>query len=1370
MTRVILTVLGATDLTTQIQHPHRAKFYALVEAENRRERTRTRAASSSEGKVHWNDRFTLTLRNTSDLCISIYTTFQNSPSANSAGAPMVIFGMDELVGKATIAVGDLLEYGKKGSEFTLPTRRPRGVSLRANLILRAQHLGGDRVLTSNHLHKDIKIDILEPNPSGGPHRGSVTLRPAMHLDRSVSLNTLANDCYASFHRSGDTRSLQLALQHYSAALDLCPLDHPERSTSLNNLAAAQLARFRHQGNTSDLELAFENARVSLESCPPHHPDHSACLNNFAIILHARFQQLGHISDLKQALEHNASALKYRPPGHPDRWMTLNSIGSVYLTYFQQRKVPRDLEMALRHYRAALDAVPSGMVALWILRSNLANALCARFQRQGEPGDLERAIVHYRAALHTRPFTDPGRSKSFNNLGAALYIRSEHFGNKTDLDMAIQNHRSALRLCPPGHPDRPISLYNLAGALSARFRRRGQTADLKMALKLHRAALWLRPAGHPHRSLSLKGFVHTLRLCFQQRDQLPDLKLIIAPDDITLQLEDTPAPASVKSTTTGLIVSYQKPDSPTDLELAHEYFRTAQNSRKPDDPDRFALLDGLANILRARSEHQASESKHQSIDEPRPTVPDNFDSLISSEVINDLVALYEKHDTITHIIQAIEHFRGPPLQLSDHHRSPSLLGNLANAFRIRFDHNRDARDLDTSIEYHRAALDLHPEGSTLRVESLNSLAIALMARYRLLRDPGDLRRAVNYHFDALELCLQGHRDYSITLLNLAIAIQKPFPARLSHGVELTDLRLEIEENLEAMTDGNAPGHPLLAGVHGHLATEYLERYDDSKQNMDLHEGFRHRELASTYVSGGPWQQFRASYRWIRDAEMFGHSSAMRAYRTSLSLLDRHITVAFSVVSGHRAVKQVPAALVADAASCAVRQKLVSAAVELLEQGRTVLWTQLARFRTPLEDLRNVPEVGRRLAHEFERLSEELLALQHSTGRPEAEARRYGQLSMEWDSLIAQIRKAEGFSHFLMPPSFSHLQEAARDGPVIVVNSSQYSCDAIIVLHIGPPIHVPLVQITLDDVAQLSSKFADILKCPAAPGEDKRRESQLIALLRELWDLVVRPIVEELSSIEQVPKGSRIWWCPTSKFTSLPLHAAGCYRKGEPNLSNVFVSSYTPTLSALIRSRRSRAAMPTRFAAIGQANPGGDLERELKSVDKEIRLVQMAVPEWVPFTCLSGRLATDIAALDALRAHSWVHLACHGRQDTVQPFASSFAMSNRPLSLLDIINADVGCPEFAFLSACHTAVGDYTIPDEVIHLAAGMQFAGFKSVIGTMWAVDDQVAHHMVTNFYDSLFSEGMDWTKAAGALNKAARNVDKKQVPLEQRIVFIHIGA
>jgi hypothetical protein len=41
--------------------------------------------------------------------------------------------------------------------------------------------------------------------------------------------------------------------------------------------------------------------------------------------------------------------------------------------------------------------------------------------------------------------------------------------------------------------------------------------------------------------------------------------------------------------------------------------------------------------------------------------------------------------------------------------------------------------------------------------------------------------------------------------------------------------------------------------------------------------------------------------------------------------------------------------------------------------------------------------------------------------------------------------------------------------------------------------------------------------------------------------------------------------------------------------------------------------------------------------------------------------------------------------------------------------------AFLSACETAKGDRVVPDEAMHLAATLLFAGFRGVVATMWQV-------------------------------------------------------
>jgi CHAT domain-containing protein len=55
----------------------------------------------------------------------------------------------------------------------------------------------------------------------------------------------------------------------------------------------------------------------------------------------------------------------------------------------------------------------------------------------------------------------------------------------------------------------------------------------------------------------------------------------------------------------------------------------------------------------------------------------------------------------------------------------------------------------------------------------------------------------------------------------------------------------------------------------------------------------------------------------------------------------------------------------------------------------------------------------------------------------------------------------------------------------------------------------------------------------------------------------------------------------------------------------------------------------------------------------------------------------------------------------------------LTVNEIMKQPTPSASLAFLSACETAVGTENLPDEAMHLAASLQFAGFRSVVATMW---------------------------------------------------------
>ncbi|KAF6760946.1 CHAT domain-containing protein, partial [Ephemerocybe angulata] len=81
-------------------------------------------------------------------------------------------------------------------------------------------------------------------------------------------------------------------------------------------------------------------------------------------------------------------------------------------------------------------------------------------------------------------------------------------------------------------------------------------------------------------------------------------------------------------------------------------------------------------------------------------------------------------------------------------------------------------------------------------------------------------------------------------------------------------------------------------------------------------------------------------------------------------------------------------------------------------------------------------------------------------------------------------------------------------------------------------------------------------------------------------------------------------------------------------------------------------------------------------------------------------------------SSVHLACHASQKADDPLQSRFFLHNGSLDLATVLQWHLKNADLAFLSACETSTGGEKLPDEAVHLAAGMLAAGYRRVVGTM----------------------------------------------------------
>jgi len=217
---------------------------------------------------------------------------------------------------------------------------------------------------------------------------------------------------------------------------------------------------------------------------------------------------------------------------------------------------------------------------------------------------------------------------------------------------------------------------------------------------------------------------------------------------------------------------------------------------------------------------------------------------------------------------------------------------------------------------------------------------------------------------------------------------------------------------------------------------------------------------------------------------------------------------------------------------------------------------------------------------------------------------------------------------------------------------------------------------------------------------------------------------------------------------------------------------------LESQKKNGSVATgrlKFLSISQSETPGEseLSQAVTEVDEVAEVLLSSGWSKGDIFCLQGSEATVDRVSRALESCSWVHFACHGSQDPISGMKSAFSLHDGHLELSEIASKRLSAGQFAFLSACHAASGLKNLPGEAMHLAAGIQFAGFPSVIATMWSIRDGDAPKVADHTYHYLFRDGihrLDPSEAATALNRAVLRLrDDPKVTVDMWAPFVHFG-
>ncbi|CCO35426.1 hypothetical protein BN14_09544 [Rhizoctonia solani AG-1 IB] len=660
--------------------------------------------------------------------------------------------------------------------------------------------------------------------------------------------------------------------------------------------------------------------------------------------------------------------------------------------------------------------------------------------------------------------------------------------------------------------------------------------------------------------------------------------------------------------------------------------------------------------------------------------------------------------------------------------------------------------------------------------MTSRRVSYTDRYRRLGAIDDLEKSIQYLSRAIDLTPDGHPDLPSRHANLGVSYSDRY-GRL--GV-IDDLEKSIVCKTRALNlTPNA--HPALSLQYSNLAMSYHDQYKRTTNPSHLKSSLDLFRKSSELLNGVPRDVFTYALKWAKLASEYSYLNPIEAFRVTVDLLPHFISFGATTAQRYQDLPLTENVAVR-AAFAAVQFSEYNLALEWLEHARCVVWNQTLMLRSPVENLeKSCPALASRLQSVSQKLHHASSGTSASSSIAHTPEYRH-RLAREYGNIITNVRLLPGFEDFLRPSKVDALKRAAKNGPIVVINCHEAQCDALFVLplndHIG---HLVLPDFTDHKARYSRSEIENLLQKKGLRERgvrikgDRQREPDpdVGPVLAGLWNDVVKPILAYLGYLNNEPTDDlpHVTWCPTGALTFLPLHAAGDYEQLGCRVFDHVISSYTPTLSALMASAPAVLNSTPRVLAIGQAATSG--HSRLPGTARELEHIRTHTQNKAEYMQLTGGRAAPAVVLDAMEQHDWVHLACHAHQNIRDPTKSGFFLHGGTLDLAAITQRSFKNKGLAFLSACQTATGDEKLPDEAIHLASGMLMAGYPSVIATMWSVMDEDAPFVADRVYAQLMKDGKVGNGEAGrALYYAVKALREKVGEKEfgRWVPYIHIGS
>ncbi len=239
--------------------------------------------------------------------------------------------------------------------------------------------------------------------------------------------------------------------------------------------------------------------------------------------------------------------------------------------------------------------------------------------------------------------------------------------------------------------------------------------------------------------------------------------------------------------------------------------------------------------------------------------------------------------------------------------------------------------------------------------------------------------------------------------------------------------------------------------------------------------------------------------------------------------------------------------------------------------------------------------------------------------------------------------------------------------------------------------------------------------------ERRDPTAVERGRPLYDRLIRPLLGDI-------QGSKLTLSAHGVLHYLPFVALS---DGDAFLIDRFSVRLIPSAATLVYLRADTPNKAGRLLALG--NPDlGNARFDLPNAQVEAVSVAAMFPD---SKALLRAEASKTAVKELGNGFSILHFATHGKFNADSPLSSGLylakgAEADGVLTVSDLytLRWDV---DLVTLSACETGLGKVANGDDVMGLTRGFLYAGARSIVASLWEVDDAATERLMVSFYRNL---------------------------------------